>query len=221
MLKIVNRGVPLCDGVTRRDWLRIGGLGLGGLTLPGLLQQRRAAAAVEGSGAGFGRAKSVILLWLVGGVPQHETWDPKPEGPAEIRGDFGAIATSTPGLFVGELMPRTAKLTDRIAVLRAMVTGDNAHSSSGYQMLTGVPHNPLNRENATPQKPNDYPSLGAMVRALQPEAQGLPPAMTLPRRIANVGEIVWPGQDAGFLGRAVFPHVDDPEALFMGFDLNP
>eukprot|EP00913_Durusdinium_trenchii_P035357 g33087.t1 len=98
-------------------------------------------------------------------------------------------------------MPRTAQLTDRIAVIRSMHTGDNAHSSSGYQMLTGIPHNPLNRENALPGAPNDWPSLGALVRTQRPDRDGMPAAITLPRHIANVGEKLWPGQDAGFLGR--------------------
>ncbi len=111
----------------------------------------------------------------------------------------------TPGLLVGGLMPLTAQLTDRIAVLRAMVTGDNAHSSSGYQMLTGIPHIPLSRENALPGAPNDWPSIGALTRMLIPDNDGLPSAVTLPRHIANVGELLWPGQDAGFMGRRFDP----------------
>lgn len=110
------------------------------------------------------------------------------------------IASRTPGLWVGELMPQTALHTDKIAVIRTMVTGDNAHSSSGYQMLTGVPHIPLSRENALPEKPNDAPSYAAMIRALRTAQPGLPAAITLPRRLANVGEKVWPGQGGGIIG---------------------
>ncbi len=110
-----------------------------------------------------------------------------------------------PGLTVGALMPRTARLTDKIAVVRSMHTGDNSHSSSGYQMLTGVPHAPLSRENALPGAPNDWPSLGALVRTQRADRNGLPSAITLPRHIANVGEKLWPGQDAGFLGRKYDP----------------
>ena len=201
MLNLTGRGVQLCDGVSRRDWLRIGGVGLGGLTLPGLQQ----ALEANPSGTDRGTAKSVILFWLTGGVPQHDTWDPKPNGPESARSEFGTIATATPGLHVGSLMPRTAQLTDRIAVIRSMSTGDNAHSSSGYQMLTGIPHVPLSRENALPQAPTDWPSIGALVRTQCPDGDGLPAAVTLPRRIANVGEKVWPGQDAGFLGRRFDP----------------
>jgi hypothetical protein len=81
----------------------------------------------------------VILFWLLGGPPQHETWDPKPDAPAAIRGEFGAIDTIVPGIRIGELMPRTALLTSQLAILRAVVTKDQAHSSSGYQMLTEYP----------------------------------------------------------------------------------
>ena len=95
------------------------------------------------------------LLWLTGGVPQHDTWDPKPKGPDSARTPFGVIPTTTPGLHIGALMPKTAQLTHHMAVIRSMSTGDNSHSSSGYQMLTGVPHIPLSRENALPEAPND------------------------------------------------------------------
>ncbi len=184
--------------VPRRDWLRLGTLSLGNIALSRLSQPSVARAA--GAGGSFGRAKSVIILWFGGGVPQHETWDPKPFAPREIRGDFGVIPSRTPGLWVGELMPRTALHTDQIAVIRSLVTGDNAHSSSGYQMLTGVPHIPLSRENALPEKPNDSPSLSALVAALRSQPAVLPPAVTLPRRLANVGEKVWPGQGGGIIG---------------------
>ncbi|MCA9079714.1 MAG: DUF1501 domain-containing protein [Planctomycetaceae bacterium] len=202
MLRLTAQGMHLCDGVTRREWLRLGSLGLGGLTLPTLLRAR-----AEGAETGHpATAKSVIVLFNSGGMPQHETWDPKPEAPKEVRGDFGVISTKTPGLFVGELMPKLAQLTDRIAVIRSMVTGDNAHSTSGYQMLTGVPHVPLNRENAGPGKPNDWPSLNALVQALRPTRGGLPASIALPRKMANNnGQDPWPGTDAGFLGRKVDP----------------
>ncbi|HMC88798.1 MAG TPA: DUF1501 domain-containing protein, partial [Gemmataceae bacterium] len=90
----------MCDGLTRREWLRAGSLGLFGLSLPALLQQR-AAAARPGVGHTLGKAKSCIVLFLMGGPPQHETWDPKPDAPVEIRGDLGPIASALPGLQVG------------------------------------------------------------------------------------------------------------------------
>lgn len=189
--------------LSRREWLRVGGIGLGGMTLPALAAAAPTAplTAPEASHQAFGKAKSVIVIFLGGGPPQHETWDPKPQAPAEIRGGFGTIATRTPGLRVGELMPLTAQLTDKIAVLRAMVTNDNSHSSSGYQMMTGVPHIPLTAENAVSKAPNLSPHWGAVTKYLkQHRHSAFPDAITLPNHIANTGEVVWPGQTGGVLG---------------------
>lgn len=202
------------DSISRREWLRIGSVGLGGLALPHLV-----AAAPKS-----GRAKSVIIFGLLGGPSQHDTWDPKPDAPAEVRGPFSTIATKTPGLRVGELMPLTAGLTDRIAVLRAVATDDNAHSSSGYQMLTGVPHQPRNVESATPKPPNNWPGAGAIIRYLKPAAGGLPSAITLPEHIWNDGNFPWPGQDAGLLGRKFDPwliHCDPSRSNFKIDALDP
>mgnify|MGYP001157175033 CR=1 FL=1 len=200
-----SRRWQLCDGVSRREAMRLGGLGALGLSLPQVLAGQATADQAAVYPQSFGKAKSVILFWLAGGPPQHESWDPKPDAPTEIRGPFKTIATRTPGFHIGELMPRSAQLTDHLAVMRAVVSNDNSHSSSGYQMLTGVPHVPLSQENATAKAPNLWPSLGAIVRTQRPDRGGLPAAITLPRHIANVGEILWPGQDAGFLGRQYDP----------------
>ena len=204
MLDIRDGDLPLCDGVSRRDVMRIGGLGALGLSLPELIAGREAQAA-SGAGLAFGKAKSVLLFWLSGGPPQHESWDPKPNAPASIRGPFNPIATKTPGMSISELMPKTALHSDKLAVLRAVASRDNSHSSSGYQMLTGVPHIPLSRENVISKAPNLAPSLGAIIRQLRPDAGGLPTAITLPKHIANVGEIVWPGQGGGILGHQYDP----------------
>ncbi len=179
----------------------MGGLAAFGLSLPQLLGARRANAAPSASP----RAKSCIVLFLMGGPPQHSTWDPKPAAPPEIRGEFGPIATSVPGLQFSELLPQTARLAEHVCVLRAMSSGDNAHSSSGYYMLTGRPHTPMNFENANPGPPNDFPSMGAIVRGLNPGRGAIPASITLPHRIFNTDGSVWPGQDAGFLGRAIDP----------------
>ena len=198
MLTLLDRGPRLCDGHSRREALRVGGLSALGLTLPGLLRAR----AAEGRES---RARSGIVLFLMGGPPQHSTWDPKPHAPAEIRGEFGPIDTCVPGVRVSSLFPHVARQADKLCLLRAVSTGDNAHSSSGYAMLTGVPHAPLNAENVNPGPPNDWPTLGAIVRRLRGDRNGLPGAVRLPMHIFNTDQSVWPGQDAGFLGRAADP----------------
>ena len=203
-----KHSAKLCDGFSRREWMRIGGLSAMGLGLPQLMHSRGNAVEplhANSVSSSFGKAKSCIVLFLLGGPPQHETWDPKPDAPSEIRGDFGTIATATPGLRVGDLMPMTAKLTERIAVLRAMATDDNAHSSSGYWMLTGYPHTPKNSENALPGAPNDWPSTAAVVRHLKGDTKSLPGSIRLPDEIWNTGHILWPGQDAGWLGEHADP----------------
>ncbi|MEX2140257.1 MAG: DUF1501 domain-containing protein [Pirellulales bacterium] len=204
--------------LSRREWLRLGGLSLGGLGLPGLLRSRAGAELIPTTGGAFGRAKNCIVLFLSGGPPQHETWDPKPDASVDIRGPYRPIPTSVPGLHVGELMPLLAKQANRWAVLRAVQTKDNAHSSSGYYMLTGEPHQPKNQENATAQRPNLCPSLGSVVNRLRPQRGAFPSAITLPEHIWNTGMITWPGQDAGFLGRAWDPwliHCDPNEPAFQ------
>ncbi|XZE36293.1 DUF1501 domain-containing protein [Pirellulaceae bacterium SH501] len=205
MLSFQGRCARLCDGLSRREWLKVGGLSAGALTLADLLRAQSANAAsplqsdAPKFASGFGRAKHCIVLFLLGGPPQHETWDPKPDAPEEVRGQFGSIETATPGLRVGELMPLTAKLTNKIAVLRALATDDNAHSSSGYWMLTGHPHSPKNSENALPGAPNNWPSIAAVVRHLKGDSGALPGSIRLPEEIWNTGRLPWPGQDAGWL----------------------
>lgn len=219
---------PLSVDLSRRHCLRAGavastGLTLGGAALPALLHSTSARAATHdparaaATAAAFGRAKSVILFWLTGGPPQQETWDMKPDAPLEVRGPFQPIASRVPGMDVCELMPMTAGLTDKIAVLRAVVTDDNAHSSSGYQMLTGVPHIPTNVESVTAKAPNLWPCADSVVRALRPDRNGLPASVVLPEHIWNDGNFPWPGQDAGFLGRKYDPwliHCDPSESTF-------
>jgi hypothetical protein len=192
--------MPACPGPTRRAALAAGAFGL---TLPNLLAAREDTGGSRPSLGG--RPKSCIVLFLLGAPPQQETWDPKPDSPAEARGDLGVIRTATPGLLVGETMVRTSRWTERIAVLRACGTNDSSHSSSGYYMTTGVPHAPVGVENAKPGAPNDWPSLGAVVRKVLQPGRRLPAAVTLPEQSSNDGNLTWPGQDAGFVGRGADP----------------
>src|SRR5215472_14196079 len=116
MLRVqVHEGVRHCDGLTRREMLRIGALGLGGLTLPGLFRLEQAAAASRST-----RAKSVILLFLSGGPSQLDMFDLKPEAPEEIRGTFKPIATRSPGMSISEHLPRMARVADKFSLIRSM-----------------------------------------------------------------------------------------------------
>jgi hypothetical protein len=117
-----------CGGFTRREALRVGGLSALGLSLPRLLAARAAADRPA-------PATSCIVLFLMGGPPQHSTWDPKPDAPPEVRGEFGPTDTNVPGVRVGSLLPNLARHADKLCLLRAVATDDNAHSSSGYSML--------------------------------------------------------------------------------------
>ena len=182
----------------RREFLRAGGLSALGLGLPQLLSRRA-------TGSDAAKAKRCIVLFLLGGPPQHSTWDPKPDAPVEVRGEFGPTATNVPGVQICSLFPQLARRADKLCFLRAVSTGDNAHSSSGYSMLTGVPHSPPNVEGVNPGAPNNSPCLAAMVRQLRGDKGGLPGSIRLPMHIFNTDNSVWPGQDAGFLGRSADP----------------
>src|SRR5262245_31868301 len=119
MLSIeTSQGSRHCDGLTRREVLRAGAIGLGGLTLPGLLQLQSAARAAAGSGRGM--AKSVILLFLSAGPSHLDMWDLKPDAPEEIRGTFRPIDTRAPGIRISEHLPRLASLADKFTLLRSM-----------------------------------------------------------------------------------------------------
>ena len=189
----------LCDGLSRREILRIGGLSMLGLSLPQLLSARETAPlAAMPTDKTFGKAKSVIYLWLAGGPPQHETFDPKPDAPAEVRGPFKAISTNVPGIHFSELLPRTAAMADKLAVIRSLSTNDNTHDSSGYWLWTGYKYVGPNSRTISP---NDWPYFGSVVKKLKP-SETLPPLSTvwLPD-IARLNENVTPaGQTGGILG---------------------
>src|SRR5687768_1663313 len=136
MLTLLGPKGRFCDGVTRRSFLRVGALSLGGLSLPGLL---RAEAA-----SGRRSQKAVIMVYLSGGLSHHDSFDLKPDAPAEIAGEFRPIATRLPGYHVGEHLPRLAAMMDRLAVVRSIVGLRDEHSS--YQTLTGTTMDLARRE---------------------------------------------------------------------------
>ncbi|MEZ6068570.1 MAG: DUF1501 domain-containing protein [Planctomycetaceae bacterium] len=134
MLRLLGSPRSMCDGLSRRDWLQVGGWGAAGLTLDRLLGQSARAAAPGADG--FGRAKNCIVLFLYGSPSQLETFDVKPDAPVEVRGEFGTIPSAIPGLGVGELLPKTAGILDRCALVRS-VNHDQPIHGVAYAM-TGV-----------------------------------------------------------------------------------
>ena len=123
----MNRSA-FCDGLARRDFLRVGSLAMGGLSLPQLLRAEAASGNRPSN-------KSVIMIFLSGGPPHQDLVDLKPSAPAEVRGEFNPIATNVPGIEICELLPQLARLTDRLAIIRSMVGSEGRHA--GFQCLTG------------------------------------------------------------------------------------
>ena len=195
----------LCEPVTRRAWLRVGGLGAVGLSLGDLLARPASASEPPSTSGTFGKAKHCIILFLAGGPPQHETFDPKPEAPREIRGQFNALSTRVPGVQFSELLPRTAQLAPHLAVIRSLFTDVNSHATSGYWMLTGTPH--PSAAESLPPGPEDWPSLASVIGAQRPSERAPFSAVALPELIRNNPNITWPGQDGGFMGHAWNPFV--------------
>ncbi len=132
MLTILGKPYRFCDGISRRSFLRIGGLALGGLSLPRLL-----CAAAQNENASP-RHKGIIMIFLPGGPPHLDMYDLKPEAPAEIRGEFKPIKTAVPGIEICELMPRLASMMDKLTVIRSRVGAAGPHYA--FQCLTGNHH---------------------------------------------------------------------------------
>ncbi len=215
--------LSILDRVSRREWLRVGGLSAAGLTLADVLRAGEAHASSWGArrppdppmaraDGTFGKAKNCIYLWLQGGPPQHETFDPKPDAPVEIRGPFKPVATNVPGIRFCELLPRTARHADKLAVVRSLSTRDDNHDVSGYWLLTGYPYGP---GSARQIKPTDWPYFGSLVKMLKP-SRTLPALSTvwLPDLMRLNDSVTPAGQTAGFLGKAWEPEriVGDPAA---------
>lgn len=187
MLTISGSDYRLCDGVSRRSFLRLGGLALGGLTLPQLLRAE--------AGAGLSRSqKSVIMVFLSGGPPHQDTFDLKMDAPVEIRGEFQPIATRVPGIQICEHLPRLAGLMDRLVPIRTLVGSEGRHAA--FQCLTG--------QGSQGQPAGGWPAFGSVVSRLHgPARPGTPPFVSLTPRMRTSG---WadPGQP-GFVGPAHAP----------------
>ncbi|CAK8988268.1 DUF1501 domain-containing protein, partial [Durusdinium trenchii] len=180
MLTLPGSRYRYCDGLSRRTFLQIGSLAVGGLTLPHLA---RASATASSH-------KSVIMVYLSGGLAHQDTFDPKPDAPAEIRGEFGTIGTSVPGIALSDQLPRLAKVMDRCAVLRSVVGQRDEHSS--FQSLTGYSMGETQRD--------DRPHFGSVVSKVQGSVDGVTPPFvdlfpTMKHRPYN-------SYGAGYLGSA-------------------
>ena len=187
------------DGVSRRGFLKVGCLGATGLSLGSLFRARAMAAT---GNEGSGPARSVILIWLDGGPPQHETYDPKPEAPAEFRGPLKAISTAVPGVQVSELLPEHARLMDKMSIIRSMYHDNGDHFAAAHWMLTGYLGS--NSTNLPPQ----YPSAGSIIAKLKGARKpGIPAYVGLPNT-HSVGLV--PGyHGAAYLGVGYNPFSAD------------
>lgn len=183
-----GRSSGFCDGISRRDFMTIGSMALGGVSLAQTLQAEEEAKKSRGH-------KAIINIYLPGGPPHLDMWDPKPDAPAEIRGEFAAIPTNVPGIFVSELFPRMAQMMDKFVLVRSLSDSDGAHDA--YQCMTG-------RRKGSRQPPGGWPSGGAWVSHM---AGQVTPA--IPANVAlmyQTGNRTWgePGT-GGFLGVAHAP----------------
>jgi hypothetical protein len=187
----------------RRNFLRVGGLGAGGFALPALLARRASAAPPPRSPAdGFGRAKSCIVLFMGGGPSQFATFDPKPDSPAEIRGDFRPIPTDVPGIRIGDHLPLLAKQAHKYAVVRS-VTDDyigGSHGQSVYLALTGH-HSPRVTGDDVRPSSEDYPCLGSVVSRFRPGSGEVPPFVWL----LDMYRRTFAGEGGGLLGKRFDP----------------
>lgn len=191
-----------CEGVSRRDVLRVGALSFFGLTLPDILAIQSAAAAEKL--ADKAKADAVILMWCSGGPTHLDTFDPKPDAPSEVRGPFNAIPTNVDGIQLSEHLPNTAKVTDKIAIVRSLASNIAAHEQASQYLLTGY----------KPLPTLEYPAYGAVVSKELGPRNNLPAYITIP----DAGR----GMASGFIGGGFNPFsTSDPATpTFRVADVN-
>jgi hypothetical protein len=214
MLSIPGRAVRTCEGVSRRELMRIGSIGMMGLGLPQFLAQKASAANESAAGKyagarGFGQAKSVIMIFLQGEPSHIDIWDPKPNAAANIRGEFKPIPTKIKGTHVSETMPMMAQALDKATLIRSMSYTPNGlfnHTAAIYQMLTGYPPDKVSPSGQL-EPPNgaDFPNIGCHISKMKPMTEPVLPFVELPRPLQESG-IIGKGGAAGFLGKAYDPY---------------
>jgi Protein of unknown function (DUF1501) len=201
--------------LSRREALRIGGLCGMGISLPGVLAKPACGAS---SRSAFGRAKQVIVLYLHGGHPQQETFDPKPNGPSAVRGEFGSTATTVPGIQVSALLPQTARLAHHLAIIRSMSHANANHVTASLPANTGHIHPPGTPDTDFPPAPGDFPPFGAVLDSLRSasnnsQSGGLPTWVRIGPLMRRNNGTVLHGQLPGFLGAAHASFDVDQELL--------
>src|SRR5947208_15637093 len=177
MLNFIGRSHHTCDGVSRRSFLRVGALGIGGLSLPNLLRYQ-AQAGQPADSSGSAKKKAVILIWAAGGPSHIDMYDLKPNAPAEFRGELKPIATTVPAIQIGEHLPLQAAIMDKLAVVRSAFHTNAGHGMGSQWMLTG--YQPTIEVND-----NIYPAMGSVAARLHgPNDPGLPAYVNLPNPLS-------------------------------------
>jgi hypothetical protein len=205
---VLPETLPSAELCSRREVFQVGGIGLGLLVpMAGHAQDPTPPRARST----FGRARSVIILYLHGGHAQQETWDPKPDGPAPERGEFGAIATSVPGVRISELLPRSARLVHRLTILRSLSHGNANHVQASLSAMTGHSHLPSAEARGDfPPSPSDPPPFGAVYSQLRHPGR-LPAWVQVGPLMRRFNGTVIHGQSPGFLGSRYAPLVIDQD----------
>lgn len=198
-----------CDGLTRRELLRVGGATLAGLSLANILRLEKAQAGGLEGAPGWGKAKNVILCYLQGGPSHLDLWDPKDNVPDNVRSVFKPISTRLPGVQFTEILPKLAQVNDKFTMIRSMSYTPNGlfnHTAAIYQMMTGYTADKVSPSGQLePPSPKDFPHWGSNVIKLKPPTQPMLPFVMMPRPLQESG-VVGKGGTAGFLGRAYDPY---------------
>lgn len=189
------------QSTTRREILQVGTIGLMGLCLTDLMRWQAAGAEQSSSNKPI---RSVIYIFLSGGLSQHESFDMKPLAPDNVRGEFSPISTMTPGLQICEHLPKLAKRSNQWSLVRSLSHSNNDHGQSIHIMSTGRTVLPPGLDRNKPQ-PTDLPSMLSVAGSQLKGPGGLPATAVLPRLITNVNRATRPGQSAGMMGSAHDP----------------